>query len=117
MVSCLILYHRTITSDTKRMLLHAIFRNEDCEIEVGEKQTVFFYIRNVDKYAIWQAALEFELTSIQTGYGFGKLKKDAKKEAMKVLYKRTGLDDAAKNRDIYHIEETKASYTTKLAVC
>lgn len=95
MVSCLILYHYTITSLSKCFLLRAMFHEEDFEIKVLENHTVVMYLWNVKKTAIWQAALTFETAEIMVGYGFGKGKKDAEKEAMKVLFKRIALDEEA----------------------
>lgn len=85
MISCLILYHPTITSLTKAMTLRAIFHNEDFEIEVVENHTVIIYIWNIQEMLIWRTAKLFESTNIATGYGFGDRKQDAMVNALVCL--------------------------------
>jgi len=86
-LGCLILYHPTITGLTKCKMLRAMFHEYDFEIHVVEKHTVVFYVWNIHRQEIWQAAATFESTNIACGYGFGKRKKGAWKEAAQVLEK------------------------------
>lgn len=85
MVSCLILYHSTITSLTKCKILRAMFHEEEFEINVIEDHTVIIFIWNLDKEKIWQAVVNFETTNMKLGYDFGERKKDAITEARNVL--------------------------------
>ncbi len=111
MVSCLILYHQTITSLTKCFMLRVMFTEEELEIHVEGDHTVYIFLWNVDKSAVWQAALMFELTNIMTGYGFGKRKEDAESEARKILYKRIALEYKQKP----FVKENKAKYYVDMA--
>lgn len=92
MVSCLILYHPTITISTKCMILRSIFLDEDFEIHVISEQTTIIYVWNVEKSLIWQAALSLETTNIMVGYGFGRFKKDAHHQAWEILLTRIKED-------------------------
>ncbi|MEN1970201.1 hypothetical protein WMZ97_19290 [Lentibacillus sp. N15] len=112
MVSCLILYHHTITSLTKCFMLRAIFKEEELEIHVQGNNTVVIYLWNVKKAAVWQAALTFEMTNMMTGYGYGERKKDAEKEAQNILFKRMAMEEAP---DSLQVEETPAVYTIGVA--
>lgn len=85
MVSCLILYHTSITNQTKIMILRDIFFGEDFEIGIVDNSTVVIYTWNVKKVVIWQVAFTFESTNIKTGYGFDGRKADAWDDAMRVL--------------------------------
>ncbi|SFB16777.1 hypothetical protein SAMN04488072_108180 [Lentibacillus halodurans] len=85
MVSCLILFHKTITSLTKITILRAVFQEEDFEIHVIDKDTVMMYLWNVDKASILQVALVLETEDINTGFGFGACKLEALNEAKGVL--------------------------------
>jgi len=92
MVSCLILFHSTITSLTKCKILRFIFHGDDYEINVIENNTVIIYLWNVKKIKIWQAAVHFESTNMFTGYGFGRTKENALNNANNILEKRSDLD-------------------------
>jgi len=92
MVSCLILFHSTITSSTKSKILRFMFHEDDYEINVIENNTVIIYLWNVNKIKIWQAALHFESTNMFAGYGFGKTKGKALNNASNILEKRSDLD-------------------------
>ncbi len=85
MIGCLILYHKTVTSLTKSMLLRAVFHEEDFEIEVLDESTVVLYVWNVERRHVWQAVLDFELASVHAGYGFGNYKWEAEERAHAVL--------------------------------
>ncbi|UJL47311.1 hypothetical protein KFZ58_05220 [Virgibacillus sp. NKC19-16] len=85
MVSCLILYHSTITSLTKCKILRAMFHEEEFEINVIGENTVIIFLWNLDKEKVWQAVVNFETTNMKIGYGFGDRKNDAIKEAEAVL--------------------------------
>ncbi|MBY7142742.1 hypothetical protein KFZ56_06555 [Virgibacillus sp. NKC19-3] len=85
MVSCLILYHSSITSLTKCKILRAMFHEEEFEINVIEDNTVIIFIWNLNKEAIWQAVVNFETTNMKIGFGFGERKHDARIEANNVL--------------------------------
>lgn len=96
MISCLILYHPTILSMTKVISLRVMFKDYDYEIEVLGHHTVVMQIWQIDKYKIWQAALEFETTNICIGYGFAENTQQAKINAFEHLLDR--LATADKNR-------------------
>ncbi|GGB57688.1 hypothetical protein GCM10011409_38970 [Lentibacillus populi] len=113
MVSCLILYHHTITSLTKSFMLRAMFHEEDFEIHVSGNNTVTIFLWNVNKEAVWQAALEFEMADIMTGYGFGKQKNDAEKEATKTLYRR--ISQNGESDDGFEVKEKPAAYQIGIA--
>lgn len=85
MISCLVLFHPTITSLTKCRLLRSIFYTEKFEIEVLHKHTVIIYIRDIEKIHIWQAALNIEMMDIFVGYGFGRRKNQARNSAFERL--------------------------------
>ncbi|WP_373895378.1 hypothetical protein [Virgibacillus sp. CBA3643] len=85
MVSCLILYHTTITSLTKCKILRAMFHEEEFEINVIGENTVIIFLWNLDKEKVWQAVVNFETTNMKVGFGFGERKRDAITEARKVL--------------------------------
>lgn len=87
MVSCLILYHESITSLTKCKMLQVLFHEGDFEIHVIGNNTVILYAWNVKQEVIWQAAANFDSTNIKIGYGFGERKSDAEEEAFTVLNK------------------------------
>lgn len=93
MVSCLILYHATITGLTKCTILRAVFHEEDFEIHVSGNNTVILIAWNVKKEQIWQTVADFESTNIKVGYGFGEIKADAEKEAVKVLKQWLSMDE------------------------
>ncbi|WP_164670011.1 hypothetical protein [Virgibacillus doumboii] len=101
MVSCLILYHDSITNLTKIMILRAIFLDKEFEIDIVDAGTTVIYIWNVNKMAIWQAALALETTNIKTGYGFGKRKADAWNDAMRIL-----------NHPQYYQQENEVTHKT-----
>lgn len=88
MVSCLILYNKAISSLTKCKILRVMFKDEQFEINVIEKNTVIIYVWNVEKALIWQAALDFEMAGISVGYGFGALKQGVKRKAEERLQLR-----------------------------
>lgn len=73
---------------------------------------VVIFLWNVPKTAVWQAALDFELTNILTGYGNGKIKKEAENDAWQVLYKRLALE---KGNDSFRVEEEQEAYTVDVA--
>lgn len=102
MVSCLILYHTTITSLTKCKILRAMFHTEDFEIVVGAANMVTIYLWNVGKIDIWQAATDFESTNIITCYGFGERMREAHLQAQFLLGKRVD--------DVRIIKEAPAVY-------
>jgi len=87
MVSCMILYHPTITSLTKSRLLRSIFYGKEFEIEVLDQHTMSIYLWNVNKFDVWQAAVLMESADIQFGYGFGDYKAEAKTNAINMLEK------------------------------
>src|SRR5699024_3147489 len=95
MIGCLILYHTKVTSLTKIKMLRFILKDEQFEINVVDNHTVIVFVWNVDKKFIFQTAVDFECASIATGYGFGKLKKEAEDEAKEklqvCLYSSTGF--------------------------
>lgn len=91
MVSCMILYHSTITSLTKSRILRSIFYGEEFEIEVFNARAMTIYLWNVKKIDIWQAAALLESTNIQIGYGFGINKSEASSNADDMLEKWKGI--------------------------
>lgn len=99
MLSCLILYHESISSLTKCKMLRYMFKDEQFEIHVVENNTVLMYIWNVDKKMIWQAALNFEVSGIAVGYGFEEVKYGARRQAQ--LRLQTRLNDDGCSSLIY----------------
>lgn len=94
LISCLVLFHPTITSLTKCFLLRSKFVKYEFEIEVIGNHTVIIYLWNISKINIWQAILNIEMMDIRVGYGFGNKKKDAEKTAfdrLKTIKKELGL--------------------------
>ncbi len=91
MVSCMILYHSTITSLTKSRILRSIFHGEEFEIEVLNERTMIIYLWNVKKIDIWQAAALLESTNIQLGFGFGIDKSEASLNADDMLKRWRGI--------------------------
>ena len=87
MVSCMILYHPTITSLTKSRLLRSIFHKDAFEIEVLDHRTMIIYLWNLQKIDVWQVAALLESVDIQLGYGFGNYKIEAKTDAKDMLEK------------------------------
>lgn len=114
MVSCLILYHSTITSLTKCKILRAMFKEEEFEIDVIENNTVMIYLWNVEKERIWQAAIDFETTNIVSGYGFGRRKIDARIQAFEVLHHILN-DGNSDSNDTWSVHENPESYALKIA--
>lgn len=102
MVSCLILYHATVSSLTKCKILRAMFHTEDFEIVVGGANTVTVYLWNVQKVNVWQAATDFESTNIISCFGFGKSKEEAHIHAQNLLQLRIG--------DVKILKEAPAMY-------
>lgn len=93
MVSSLILYHPTVSVLTKCKMLRFIFRNEMFEIDIMANNTVIIYGWNILRMDIWQIAADLESTNIWACYGFGGIKKEARKKAMKQLVFRKNVDD------------------------
>ncbi|HEY4601748.1 MAG TPA: hypothetical protein VIG73_10820 [Cerasibacillus sp.] len=87
MIGCLVLYHPTITVLTKSKILRMMFHTFDFSIQVGGKQTVTIFIKDIEKENIWQAAALFGSTNILTGYGFGTSNIEAEKEAWHIILK------------------------------
>lgn len=85
MVSCLILYHSTITNLTKCKILRAIFHVEEFELQVMDNNTVIIYVWNINKEAFLEAVVNLETTDIELGYGFGNRKMNAKIEAEELV--------------------------------
>lgn len=85
MVSCLVLFHPTITSLTKCRILRSIFYKEKFEIEVVADHTVIIFIWNITQMCLWQAALNIEMLDILVGYGIGDKRECAQKLAFERL--------------------------------
>ena len=94
-LGCMILYHPMITSKTKIKLIQAIFPVDTIEILEEENNTVILYAWNIKQEQIWQAVAELVSTDIICGYGFGRRKKEAKKEAVNKLKKWIAMDTEA----------------------
>src|SRR5699024_5032063 len=88
LVHCVILYHHTITNLTKCFLLRAIFHEEVFEIHVRACDKVVIFLWNVPEATIQRAASDFEMAAIITGWGEGKVKKEAENDAWEALAKR-----------------------------
>lgn len=87
MISCMKLYHPTITTLTKCKILRFIFKDYEFEIEVISNHTVIIFIWNVTKSEVWQAFAMFENTKIIAGYGFGSDKAEARLQAEGMVMK------------------------------
>ncbi|HIS28405.1 MAG TPA: hypothetical protein IAA78_03015 [Candidatus Avamphibacillus intestinigallinarum] len=71
MTTCLVLYHPTITSLTKIMMVRTMFQNERYRVEVVNQHTLYVYLVNVQLADVWQAVIEFESVQIWALYGLG----------------------------------------------
>ncbi|WP_339229132.1 hypothetical protein NSQ77_04690 [Oceanobacillus sp. FSL K6-2867] len=91
-LGCMILYHPTITSQSKIRLIEKLFPQESVEIQVKENNTVILYVSNIKKEQVWQAVSELVTAEIVCGYGFGWRRKDAKREADNLLQKWIEMD-------------------------
>lgn len=87
MISCLVLYHPSVTVLTKSKILRMMFCDFDFSIHVGKMQTVTIFIKDIEIENIWQAAALFGSTNILTGYGFGKSEKEAEIKAWQIILK------------------------------
>jgi hypothetical protein len=83
----MILDHPTVSNLTKCKMLRFMFHEDDCEIQVTEKNTVVIYLWNVDKIKVWQVVADLLSTNIYAGYGFGSRKKLAYEDANNTLAK------------------------------
>src|SRR5699024_4057844 len=71
MTTCLVLYHPTITSLTKIMMVRTMFQNERYRVEVLNQHTLYVYLVHVQMVDVWQAIIEFESVHIWALYGVG----------------------------------------------
>lgn len=82
MIGCLIV--ELVNSPREKLddLFSAIIPTEQIETHVYENGAILMYIYKVEKIKLWQIVLNLEAEQIPVGFGFGKQKEIAKKEAI-----------------------------------
>jgi len=84
-LGCMILYHPTVTAQTKSLLLRSVFTYELLEIEVLSEELSAGFFKHASKEKIWQTVMELESADICTVYGFGGTKEKALAQALKTI--------------------------------
>lgn len=84
-LTCMIIYHPTITRITKSLLLRAIFQHERIEIEVLDAATTVIYIQEVNKKKLWQATIDLLSADLITVYSSAETKEIALHQALRQL--------------------------------
>lgn len=85
MVSCIVVNHNIPKVNYSANLFQMIFYDDLFEINEYEDGVSFMFIYNVEKIKVWQVVLDLETEGIPVGFGFGKQKDVARKEALNRL--------------------------------